>query len=108
MIVSQIALAYVPCPNDEQATLIARRLLEKKLIACANIFPIRSIYEWQGKIEEEAEVVLLAKTTPELFLALRAEVEAIHPYDTPCVLRLSGEANEKYFSWLTGVVSRGL
>ena len=104
---SQISLAYVPCPSHEEALRIGRELLTKKLIACANIYPITSIYMWEGEMQEEGEVVLLAKTTAEQFASVRTEIEKTHPYDVPCVLRLSGEANEKYFEWLRDEVRGG-
>lgn len=104
---SQIALAYIPCPSREEALRIARALLEKKLIACANIHPITSVYNWEGKVQEEEEIVLLGKTTVEQFHNLTIAVEEIHPYDVPCVLRLQGEANQSYFAWLSSEVTHG-
>ena len=93
-------LVYITNPTKEEAKKIAKHLLEKKLIACANIFPIESMYHWEGKVAEEKEFVLLGKTKEENYAKITDEVEKIHSYDTPCILRLPMEANEKYKSWL--------
>ena len=55
-------LIYITNKNLKQAKLIAKHLLKNKLIACANLFPIKSMYLWQKKIEDDNEIVLLAKT----------------------------------------------
>jgi periplasmic divalent cation tolerance protein len=76
-------------------------LLEKKLIACANIIPgMTSVYQWQGKIEEEKELVIIFKTTDEMSKKCMETIEKLHPYDTPCVLKInSAECNKDYLSW---------
>ncbi|GAB4326407.1 MAG: divalent-cation tolerance protein CutA [Candidatus Sumerlaeia bacterium] len=91
---------YITNPDQETAVRVARHLLERRLIACANIHPITSLYWWQGKIEEGGEVVLIAKTMPERFEAVRREVEAIHPYSVPCIVEIDANANESWFTWL--------
>ncbi len=95
---------YITNPSKEKAKDIAKHLLEKKLIACANIFPIESLYWWEGKITEDSEAVLIAKTLEENFEAVRGEIEKIHPYTIPCGIKINVESNEKYFSWLKGEV----
>lgn len=101
-----MVLMYITNPSKEGARKISKKLLEEKLIACANIFPIESIYLWEGKIAEEPEFVLIAKTTEENFGKAKALVEKIHPYDVPCVLKIPVEANERYLKWVQGVVGR--
>ncbi|HNT30680.1 MAG TPA: divalent-cation tolerance protein CutA [bacterium] len=97
---SNLALLYITNSSIEEAKKLARHLLEKRLIGCANIYPIDSMYWWDGKIVEDGEAVLIAKCTPETVDQARTEVLAVHPYDTPCVLRLDADANEKYFQWI--------
>jgi periplasmic divalent cation tolerance protein len=97
---NRIILAYIPCPSRKEAKRIANHLLRVKLAACTNIFRIESAYLWKGKIESGKEYLLIAKTTLKMFEALKNEVIKIHPYDIPCVLRISADANEKYFRWL--------
>lgn len=91
---------YITNPTEEEARKIASHLLEKKLIACANIFPINSLYRWQGKIRNENEFVLIAKTIEDNFEKIKNEVENIHSYKTPCLVKISVSSNEKYYNWL--------
>ena len=91
---------YIPCGTSEEAKKIARHLLNTKLIACANFFPVQSLYWGEGKIQEEAEVVLLLKTEKKKSAAVRKEVERLHSYSVPCIAQLPVTFNEKYGQWL--------
>ena len=91
---------YITNPTKEEAKKIAKHLLENKLIACANIFPIENLYWWDGKIAEENEVVLIAKTNEDKFERVKKEVESVHSYKTPCVAKIPVALNEKYANWL--------
>ena len=93
---------YITNPTKEEASKVAKHLLEKKLIACANIYPINSIYWWKGKITEETEVVLIAKTLESNFEKVKSEVEKIHSYKVPCIIKIPVSSNKKYFDWLKG------
>lgn len=95
---------YITVPDKKGAKKIAECLLEKRLIACANIFPINSMYRWEGEIVDENEFVLIVKTTEDNFESVRAEVERIHPYDIPCITRIPVSSNEGFFNWLRGEV----
>ncbi len=99
---NDIVLIYIPTPSRNIARKIAKDLLEQKLIVCANIFPIESLYWWKGKIEESKELVLLVKTTNVNFEKVRCEVEKIHPYETPAIIKIPASANDKYFQWIKG------
>jgi periplasmic divalent cation tolerance protein len=100
-----ITLFYVPCPSEEEALRIARHLLDARLVACANIAPIRSLYWWEGAIAEEGEFVLVAKTLPPHADAVEAAVRQLHPYTVPCILRLTAEANEDYAAWMEAQIT---
>jgi len=95
---------YITNPSKEKAKEIARHLLEKKLIACANIFPIDSLYWWEGKVTEDNEFVLIAKTTENKFEKVKDEVRKIHPYKIPCIIKIPVSSNREYFDWLKGEV----
>ena len=97
-------LAYITSKDKEEAKSIAKHLLEKKLIACANIFPIESLYWWKNNIEEEDEFVLIAKTLKEKFNEVKEEVKRIHSYSTPCILKIETEANLEFLEWVKGEV----
>ena len=82
-------LAYMTAASVEDAKAIGRALVEDRLAACVNVIPgMVSLYRWQGEIEEAGEVVLIAKTQAGKFDALAARVAEIHPYDTPCAVRI--------------------
>ncbi len=92
---------YITCESLDEARRIARHLLEKKLIACANIFPIRSLFWWKGKIEECNEFVMIVKTKAEKFKELREEVKKIHSYSIPCICSfVIEEGNREFLDWI--------
>jgi periplasmic divalent cation tolerance protein len=97
-------VVLVTAPSSDEAARIARALVEERLAACGNVVPgLRSIYRWEGKVEDEAEALLLLKTTRERFPVLRDRVLALHPYQVPEVLALPVEAgSERYLAWLAG------
>lgn len=90
------------CPNVEEAKKIIYLLLEKKLIACANIIPhITSIYAWKGAIETAQEVKVLLKTLDQHFLAIRTLIQENCSYDVPEISKIIiDEANPPYLEWL--------
>ena len=100
-----MTLVYITCKNQEEAEKISMRLLKKRLIVCANIFPIKSMYRWKGKIENQKEFVMLAKTLEKNFVKIQEEVSKLHSYEIPCVLRIDAEANEGYDKWVKGELS---
>lgn len=99
---SEIRFVYVPCPSADVAQSLAKSALHARLAACANLFPtIRSLYWWDGELQEDAEAVLLLKTDEAHLDALRAHLLQIHPYEVPCVAVMAPESvNEPYAAWL--------
>jgi periplasmic divalent cation tolerance protein len=93
-------LIYVTHKNLKEAKKVAEHLLKKRLIACANFVPIESSYLWKGKIESGKEVVSLLKTKKENWLKVKKEVEKIHPYDIPCIIKLEVESNNPFAQWI--------
>jgi periplasmic divalent cation tolerance protein len=95
-------VVFVTVPNQEVAASMARTLVEEKLVACVNTLPgIRSIYAWQGKICDDAELLCVLKTRRALFPALRARVVALHPYEVPEVIAVPIVAGHApYLAWL--------
>lgn len=92
---------------DFDARGLARTLVESRLAACVNIVPrVESIYRWEGKIEEDAEQLLIIKTSDLRVSALRDELLRLHPYDVPEFVVLPiGEASDAYGAWLLGAVA---
>jgi periplasmic divalent cation tolerance protein len=95
-------VVLVTTPSPERAAEIARALVEERLAACGNVVPgLRSIYRWEGKVQEDAEALLVLKTTRARFEALRDRVLALHPYEVPEVIALPVEAGSApYLAWI--------
>ncbi|MCH2108085.1 MAG: divalent-cation tolerance protein CutA [Polyangiaceae bacterium] len=99
---TQLALLYVTFDSEEEARLLSRKMVELRLAACANIFPAtKSIYEWQGKLQEVSESVVVLKTRRELVAPLREALQREHSYDTPACLDIRVEsAGENFLDWV--------
>lgn len=96
---------YITNPTRAEARRIAKHLLSKKLIACANIFgPTNSLYRWKGRLADEKEHILIAKTVSRNFGKVKHEVEKIHSYDTPCIVKIPVSSNTPFFKWLSNEV----
>lgn len=96
---SGVVLVYSLFGSAEQARAVARTLVEERLAACANILgPCTSIYEWQGKVEEGAEVPVLFKTSADRRAALMARIAQLHDYDVPAILALPVDAAHPPFA----------
>lgn len=94
-------IIYVTHKDLKSAKKVANHLLNKHLIACANYFPITSSYWWNGKIENSNEIVSLLKTSKNNWTKVRDEIKQIHPYKTPCIMKLNVTANKDYEDWIT-------
>ena len=93
-------LCYITHPDEPTAQRIARQLVDQRLVACANVFPVSSLYWWQGAVQQEGEWVSVVKTRLELEARLEAAVQQIHPYEVPCILRVEVRANAAYEQWI--------
>lgn len=93
---------YITASDTSEATRIGRALVEDRLAACANVISgMTSIYRWQDEICEDAEAVLIAKTTEDKLTALTERVKALHSYDCPCVAALPiTDGNAAFLSWI--------
>ena len=102
-------VVLVTAPDVETARSIARSLVDERLAACGSIVPaITSIFRWQGAVQEEAESLLVLKTSADRVPALSARVTELHPYDVPEVLALSVDAGlQPYLDWLGACLAPG-
>ena len=95
-------VVFMTAANGEEATRLAEMLVGAHLAACVQILPeMESVYRWQGKIERQSEVLLIAKTTQGKFDDLEREVRALHSYETPEIVAVpivTGSA--PYLEWL--------
>ena len=93
-------------PSQEDARRLARMLVEEKLAACVQLLPIESFYRWDGKVQNEGEVLLFIKTRTALFDAAIAAIKAAHPYAVPEIVGWPFSAgHQSYLDWITEVTS---
>jgi len=105
---ADLIVVLVTTPNVETAARIGQQVVEERLAACVNVIPqIRSIYRWQGKVQDDLEALCLCKTRPELFERLRDRIASLHPYEVPEVVALPvAQVNAAYLAWIaTSTVS---
>jgi len=97
-----VIFVYVTAPSDALAQTIAAAVVSENLAACANIIHgMRSVYRWQGKIEQREEVVLILKTQEKLYAALEVRIKTLHNDETPCIVALPLVAgNADFLRWI--------
>ena len=95
-----LVLALTTERNREQAELLARQLLERRLVACVSLLPIHSLYVWDGQLQRDPEVQLMLKTSPSCVVALQEAVLQLHSYDTPEWITWPAMASQAYGHWL--------
>ncbi len=97
-----LRVALVTAPDAEVGARIARALVEERWAACVNLVPgVRSVYRWEGKLEDEAEVLLVVKTRADRVSGLAERLRALHPYDVPELVALPVEQGlEAYLAWV--------
>ena len=95
-------LVLTTLPNSDVAAEMAKKVVGERLAACANILPaLRSIYRWQGKLQDENEVLVLLKTRQQQFERLKQRIVELHPYDVPEVIAIPVEQGHKaYLDWI--------
>ena len=89
-------------PDADTAARLARALVEESLAACVNVIPaVRSIYAWHGAVQDEQEVLLIAKTSAARAAACRERLVALHPYEVPEVVALRlADGHDAYLRWI--------
>ena len=94
-------IIYIVVKDKEEAKKIGKFLIEERLAACINYFPINSIYRWEGKIEKGGEVGMLVKTREDLVEKVIEKVKERHSYKVPCVVCLKVEqGNKDFLEWI--------
>lgn len=103
-------VVFSNCGSAAEARKVARHLVERRLAACVNIVPgVRSIYHWQGKIEDEREWMLVIKSTRPLFEQLQSELRKVHSYQVPEVIALAVvDGSPDYLGWIDKETGSGL
>lgn len=95
-------MGYITAKDKAQAQAIGRALVEKKLVACANIFPqVESVYTWEGKVETATEAIVVVKTTAKQKDKIVSFVKALHSYAVPCIVFYDMHGgNPDYLKWI--------
>ena len=99
---THVRMVVVTAPDLDTAASLIRTLLEEGLIACGNMVDgVRSLYRWEGKICDDAEVLLLLKTVGRTVPRLKERIVELDPYDCPEVLSVPvEEGHDDYLSWV--------
>jgi len=99
-------LVLTTCGSSEEASRIARELIQRRLAACVNIVPqVLSMYRWQGEIESATECLLVIKTTADAFERVQAAIRELHSYDLPeCVSVAVDDGSVPYLDWIAASV----
>jgi periplasmic divalent cation tolerance protein len=98
-------VVLVTVASQSDATAIATILIEEKLAACINVFPVKSIYQWEGNIQQESEFQLIIKTNLAKFAELSSRIQEIHSYEVPEIIALPiVSGSESYLGWLNSVL----
>lgn len=98
----KMIFVYSTFPNKKGTKKIGEELVKRKLAGCVNVFPIDSIYFWQGKIIKDREFAAIIKTEKENFKKVEKFILENHSYETPCILEIPiGRVSKKYLNWLS-------
>lgn len=96
------SFVYMTCETADEAERVGTVLIERRLAACVNMLPgMKSMYWWEGKVEQADEVVLIAKTRESLVDALTDAVKDVHGYDVPCIVSMPIRGgNPDFLKWI--------
>ena len=102
-----VLLVFCTFPDADTAAAVTKTLVGEKLVACGTILPgARSIYEWEGKMEDASEVLVLFKTAGPAYAKLEKRLLKLHPYDMPEIVAIeAGAASKGYAAWVASAVN---
>ena len=88
-------------PNEESSVSVAKELINKKLCACVNLTKVRSLYNWNNKLEDQEEYLVLFKSTTSTVEELKSNIKRAHPYEVPEIVEIRmNKVSKSYLSWL--------
>jgi periplasmic divalent cation tolerance protein len=103
-----VIVALSTCPDEACARRLSQTLVSERLATCVNRVPgVTSTYFWDGRLQEDAEILLIIKTTAGRLDELRERLSALHPYELPELLAIEvAGGNERYLDWVRMGVQR--
>tara|TARA_A100001011_G_scaffold202356_1_gene210726 strand:+ start:67 stop:426 length:360 start_codon:yes stop_codon:yes gene_type:complete len=105
----KLSWVYMTCGSLDEARKLGQVILEKNLAACVNILDgMRSLYRWEGTVQEDQEILLIAKTRHKLMDELTETVLANHSYECPCIIELPIDGgNQEFLQWIVSETKGG-
>ncbi len=95
------SIVYITAGDFDEAKKIGKKLVEERLAACVNIFPITSIFRWKDNMEEAKEFGIMVKTKTEKVKEIEKRVKELHSYEVPCVVSFNiDEGSQDYLKWI--------
>ena len=103
----KVNFIYMTAGSRDEATKIGKKLITSKLAACVNILDnMHSIYLWEGKVQDDTEVVMIAKTTEDRIPELIEKVRSMHSYECPCIVSLPiSDGHRPFLDWIAEEVN---
>ena len=103
---SEFDIVYTTLPKLRKARQLAKVLVKERLVACANIFKIDSVYRWEGELEEAREYGVILKTRAALYPQVESRIKELHPYELPAIVAFPiEEGSEEYLHWVLAETS---
>lgn len=104
---TEMLMVFTTFANEDDAARVVRVLVEERLAACGTMLPgARSLYRWEGRVEDAREVMTVLKTRKQDWPALMSRLHELHPYDTPeCVAVRIASGAPKYLAWLESALA---
>lgn len=96
-----ICEVIITADNEDWLITFTRSLLDVRLVACGQIAPIRSIYRWDGRIQDDREMRVALHTRASLVQGIIDRTRQAHPYEVPCIVAIPVETgNPDYVQWV--------
>jgi len=99
-----VSIVFFTAANEEEAKKIVERLLEEKLVACANMFPVKSAYWWEDKLESSVEIFVWMKTRADKFERIVERIKELHSYELPVVEMIDSKTFPDVEQWIESCV----
>lgn len=98
----KLLTVFVTCASQKEAEKIAQAMVKERLAACGNVFPLHSVFRWEGRMQKKREWGLLLKTHQDIYPALERRIKSLHSYQMPAIVAWADErADASYARWVS-------